>query len=333
MRGRRRGRASAGAAALPLVAALASGACPESGPTAPSPVPATPSDAGPERVEFNGIVQEAFPGRSSMRPVPGVAVTLTGGQVHGRTSVTDSAGRFSFADYPACERGSVECRVRRIQVEKPGYEARAESLSDPYRDYAFSGRREWRPDYREIVMGHKWPRDPQFDRLRAQVPAMQPLYLVLWDAAQWPTGQQHGGEYSAGFIAVLTRTAQWIVHRAITHEYCHAHQDWVVDPNDYGPLHLWERTSAGRAFQAAEVADKAAGNYVSSRYQLYERAATICEIFYYEIKYPTFPRGYESDRAWLRENAPHQYAWAAEWLQGFGGFQEPATLAFRRGGR
>ena len=333
--GRRRAGMSVGAAAFPLAAALAWGGCSEPGPTAPTPIVTATADSEPERVEFTGEVVESYPDLHGWRGLPGVTVTLTGGRVDGWTTMTDGQGRFTFADYPTCARGSVECRVRSIWVEKPGYETRWESLDDPHRNLHLSERWEWHSDHRQVVMGHVWPPDPQFDRLRRQLPAMDPVWLMLWDADQWPTGQQHGGEYVDGILRVLAGPSKpaWVIGRAVTHEYCHAHQDWVVDPNRYGAFGEWPDTPGGRAFEAAEAADRAAGNWISSRYQSYERAATICEIFYYEIKYPTFPREYEDDRVWLRENAPHQYEWASEWLHAFGGFREPATLRFRRGGR
>ena len=328
-----RGRVSAGAAALPLAATLVLCGCEREWPTAPTPVAV--ADPDPERVEFTGLVQEPYPYWETMRPVAGVRVTLQGGQVQGRTTVTDSQGRFAFADYPTCMRGSLECRVRSIWVEKPGYETRWESLDDDYIETTpgfFTTEYRWRADYRELTIGHAWPPDPQFDRLRREVPAIRPLWLVLWDAEQWPGGAEVGGLYGGHIMSVLAPASfpAWVIGRAITHEYCHAHQDWLTYPMDR-TFHHWPDTAEGKAFIAAEAADRAAGNYVSSRESYVERGATICELFYYEVRVP----GWEpvSDRARLRKEAPHQYAWAAEWLQGFGGFREPPTLRFRRGGR
>ena len=340
-----RGRVSAGAAALPLAATLVLCGCEREWPTAPTPVAV--ADPEPERVEFTGLVQEPYPYWETMRPVAGVRVTLQGGQVQGRTTVTDSQGRFAFADYPTCMRGSLECRVRSIWVEKPGYETRWESLDDDYIETTpgfFTTEFRWRADYRELTIGHAWPPDPQFDRLRREVPAVEPLWLVLWKQERWPWGGDRGGGYGGHIMSVLAPASfpAWVIGRALTHEYCHAHQDWVayqLDPTasmlaQYRPrLPDWPHTAEGRAFIAAEAADRAAGNWISSRESYVERGATICEEFYYEIVSPPGEPDFVRDRAWLRAKSPHQYAWAAEWLQGFGGFREPPTLRFRRGGR
>ena len=327
--GRRRSRP---AASLGLAAALVLCGCEREWPTSPTPV----AVADPERVEFTGLVQEPYPYWDSMRPVAGVRVMLQGGQVQGRTTVTDGQGRFAFGDYPTCARGSVECRVRSIWVEKPGYETRWESLDDDYIESTpglISTEWRWHSDYRQMTMGQAWPPDPQFDRLRREVPAIEPLWLVLWRREQWPGGPKDSGFYGANIMGVLasSSTSMWHLGRTVTHEYCHAHQDWVVDPADTSDLSRWPHTPEGRAFIAAEAADRAAGNWISSRESYVERAADVCAYFYYEVVMSP-PWELKQDRAWLRERVPHQYEWAAEWLQGFGGFREPATLRFRRGG-
>ena len=301
------------AASLGLAASLVLCGCEREWPTAPTPVAV--ADPDPERVEFTGLVQEPYPYWETMRPVAGVRVTLQGGQVQGRTAVTDTQGRFAFADYPTCTRGSVECRVRSIWVEKPGYETRWESLDDDYIETTpgfFTTEYRWRADYRELTIGHAWPPDPQFDRLRREVPAVEPLWLVLWKQERWPWGGDRGGGYGGHIMSVLAPASfpAWVIGRALTHEYCHAHQDWVIDPVDYYTAlsSHWPDTPEGKAFAAAEAADLAAGHdSVSRRHSLVERSAEVCEMFYYD-----HPRVIGLDH--LRKNGPRQYEWADTWL-------------------
>ena len=219
----------------------------------------------------------------------GAAVTLTGGQVDGRTTVTDSAGRFAFADYPTCERESVECRVRRIRVEKPGYATQVDSLTDDYLEITpglHTVWPRWDPDYRQIVLGHEWPRDPQFDRMRANLPVIEPLWLVLWEAERWPWGHRAGGYYRPKLMMVLWSPSSpwWTRARSLTHEYCHAHQDWVADPTGPSFLSDWVGTPQGQAYIAAPAADEAAGYPpVTFPAEPWEQAAEVCEVFYYEV--------------------------------------------------
>ena len=194
-----------------MAVTLTLGACGGDGPGAPAaPTPVAP-EPEPAMVEFTGAVVEPYPYWNRMEGVPGVAVTLVGGVVDGRSTVTAAEGAFTFADYPACERGSAECRARRIRVEKPGYETREESLNDVYRYIDVVGAERvlkspvpyrWSRDFRQVVIGHVWPRDAQLDRLRAEVAAVEPLWLVFWYAERWPGGgagrrsirrRHHGG--------------------------------------------------------------------------------------------------------------------------------------------
>ena len=264
---RRRRRVSGGAVGVWLAGLAGLAGCGGGGPSAPTPV-------GPQQpavVEFTGEVVEPYPYWDDLRGVSGVRVTLTGGQVDGRTAVTDAEGGFTFADYPTCVRGSVECGARRIRVEKPGYETREESLDDPYIEVRPSSGARWRwnYDFRRLVIGHAWPADPQLERLRAEVAAMEPLWLVFWDAERWhpgPTGNA-GGFYGQGVLGILAPASRRSsaygrerIRATIAHEYCHAHQDWVIDPDNYGGWSRWEHTPEGEAFVAAIAADEAAGH-------------------------------------------------------------------------
>ena len=277
--------------------------------------PASPSPTGPAVVEFTGEVLEPYRDWN-MRGVAGATVTLRGGQVDGWTAETDAEGRFAFAGYPACEQGSLECRYRRIRVEKAGYEAREESLDEPH--FAVPGRTNylrrgaWRRDLRKIPIGHAWPPDPQLERLRAEVATHDPVWLSLDERDTWGFGA--GGSWLPGLMVVLAGPSlpDWGIKKAIAHEYCHLHQVWVVDPINYGGSQfLWQDTPEGQAFAAAEAADRAAGHRrVSSRESLLERAATVCQMFYYD-----HPRAF-GGLAWLREAGPRQLAWARRGCRG-----------------
>ena len=317
-RGSRRRRVSGGAVGVWLSAALVSAGC-GGGPAQPTPPEPEPE---PELVEFTGEVVEAYPWWDDLRGVSEVTVTLTGGQVDGRTTVTDEEGRFTFGSYLTCVRGTVECRSRRIQVEKPGYETREESLDDLYMESVRpSGvRRRWSYDFRRLVIGHAWPADPQLERLRAEVAAMEPVWLVLWDAERWypEPGGDRSGSYGLGLLQVRAPAGRpaWRVNNTIAHEYCHAHQDWVIDPDDYSATssEAWVGTPEGEAFMAARAADLAAGydESVLNRGTPLEDGAEVCERYYYDLVVPE--KGLSYDRAWLRKAAPHQYEWAAAWL-------------------
>ena len=305
---RRRRRVPGGAAGVWLAGVLTLAGC-GGGPSSPTPT-------GPAVVEFTGEVVEPYEDWKSVRGVPGATVTLRGGQVDGWTAETDAEGHFAFAGYPACEQGSVECRLRRIRVEKAGYEAREESLDEPYFLVPHEGgqlrRLGWRRDFRKIPIGHAWPPDPQLERLRAEVRAMDPVWLVLWDADADADAAgspfNWGGQYRQGLLIINTSQPDWWIKAAIVHEYCHAHQDWMVDPAEYGPITRWEDTPEAAAFAVAEAADRAAGrDAVSRRPSLNERAAEVCGMFYYD-----HPRVIGLD--WLLANGPRQYEWADTWL-------------------
>ena len=302
----RSGRAAAAGMAALLAGVPALAGCGGGGPTSPTPT-------GPAVVEFTGEVLEPDWGWTNMRGVAGATVTLRGGQVDGWTAETDAEGRFAFADYPACEQGSLECRYRRIRVEKAGYEAREESLDEPHfavpNQTNYLRRGGWRRDFRKVAIGHAWPPDPQLERLRAEVATAVPVWLHLDESDTW--GINASGTYLPGLMIILAGPSQpdWGIKKAIAHEYCHLHQDWVVDPTSHnGDPFLWQDTPEGQAFAAAEAADRAAGHErVSRRETLLERAATVCQQFYY-----SHPRVLGLEH--LRTHGPRQYEWAATWL-------------------
>ena len=284
------------------------------GPTPAAPTsPSTVRAEYPEFVTYTGEVVQPYPSRfygldgtGGPRGLAGVRVTIVGGQPHGRTAVTDAAGRFEFADYPFCPLYTAECQSRRFRAEKAGYETREVGASDLF--YTQNGGvngRSSSAEYKRIIMGRAWPPDPQLARMRRELPAMKDIWLV--ELAREGTI----GSYGAGVIAVISlEPAYWPM---LSHEYCHAHQDWAIDPNAYDSLGTkWPQSPEGRAFLAAWEADRATGAQLINDRGPNENGAEICAIYNYTLereRYGTRGRGY------LRERLPHLHAWAEEWLR------------------
>ena len=284
------------------------------GPTPAAPTsPSTVRVEYPEFVTYTGEVVQPYPSRfyrpdgtGGPRGLAGVRVTIVGGQPHGRTAVTDAAGRFEFADYPFCPLYTAECQSRRFRAEKAGYETREVGASDLFytQDGGLNGRSS-SAEYKRIFMGRAWPPDPQLARMRRELPAMKDIWLV--DVAREGTI----GSYEAGVIAVISlEPAYWPM---LAHEYCHAHQDWAVDSNAYSSITSnWPQSAEGRAFLAAWEADRATGARLINDWGPLENGAEICGIYNYTLeseRYGTRGRGY------LRDRLPHLHAWAEEWLR------------------
>ena len=287
------------------------------GPTPAAPTsPSTVRVEYPEFVTYTGEVVQPYPSRfyrpdgtGGPRGLAGVRVTIVGGQPHGRTAVTDAAGRFEFADYPFCPLYTAECQSRRFRAEKAGYETREVGASDLF--YELSGGLNARgssAEYKRIFMGRAWPPDPQLARMRRELPAMKDIWLV--DVAREGTV----GSYSGGVIAVWSLD----VRSMLAHEYCHAHQDWAVDSNAYSSITSnWPQSAEGRAFLAAWEADRATGDQLIRDHDRRDRGpmedgAEICAIYNYTSeggRYGTVGPGY------LRDRLPHLHAWAEEWLR------------------
>ncbi len=289
---------------LCILAAGAAGlsACGES-PTAPTPAPEPPLQT---LVEFTVEVMEHCPLRSRMCPIADAVVTISGGgETDGWTGVTDSSGLVTFPDYPLCSQQSEACRSRRFRAEKAGYEPQEMRADEEYweADGGNLNRRSWHPTFTRVILGLEWPSDPQLDRLRREVPAIEPHWLV-------ESREVSSGRYEGGMITVHSLTFL----STIAHEYCHAHQDWVVDP-DFYRVTGWEVTPEGQAYIAAREADRAAGYeadwYPSALDNQVENAASVCSLYYF----PRNPQGGPDHQGTnLQVEAPHQYAWAAEWL-------------------
>ena len=226
--------------------------------------------------------------------------------------MTDAEGRFAFEDYPYCELASAECRSRLFRVQKAGYETREVGASDPYR-YSSASSRHYSAYEKRIPMSHEWPADPQIQRMLRDLPAVRPLWLL--ERPEFEVA----GAYSGGRIVV--RSLQDL--STIGHEYCHAHQDWTLDPDRYnGDGQKWLQTLEGRAFVAAWEADRPTDDpflqYVEMRSRRFltkspsEEAAEICSHYFYEYRHPMFGT---VGRAYLRDHLPHLHAWGAEWLR------------------
>ena len=157
------------------------------GPTPAAPTsPSTVRVEYPEFVTYTGEVVQPYPSRfyrpdgtGGPRGLAGVRVTIVGGQPHGRTAVTDAAGRFEFADYPFCPLYTAECQSRRFRAEKAGYETREVGASDLFytQDGGLNGRSS-SAEYKRIFMGRAWPPDPRLARMRRELPAMKDIWLV-----------------------------------------------------------------------------------------------------------------------------------------------------------
>ncbi len=290
---------------LCILAACAAGlsGCGES-PTAPTPTPEPPLQT---LVEFTVEVVTPCPYRSRRCPIADAVVTIAGGgETDGWTGVTDSSGLVTFTDYPLCAQRSEACRSRRFRAEKARYEPREVGADEPYWGAdSDPDTRSWHPTFTRIILGLEWPSDPQLDRLRREVPAIEPHWLV-------ESREEPSGRYSKGVIIVHSLTFL----STIAHEYCHAHQDWVIDPDYYRLTNReYGSTPEGQAYIAAREADRAAGYeadwYPSALDNQVENAASVCSLYYF----PRNPQGGPDHKGTdLRVEAPHQYAWAAEWL-------------------
>ncbi len=290
--------------------ALALGGC------GPSPAAPTPPELGvlPEFITYEGeVVEPVGPeGRSVLHfdtgivGIPGVTVTIAGGQPDGWTTVTDAEGRFAFENYPYCGLHTPECLGRRFRVAKAGYQTQEVGASDPYHwgsmhpnDMRQSAR------WKRILVSREWPADPQIQRMLREVTAMSPLWLVERPALG------NGGFYVSGIIQV----ANFEHLLVLAHEYCNAHQDWAIDPDQFIlDTEAFKRSPEGRAFLAAWAADLPTNDplLLNSKDDPMvgpgERAVGICTHYNYKFEHTPYGRTY------IRERLPHLYAWAVEWL-------------------
>ena len=288
---------------------LAAGACGGGVPNAPSPVE-------PTFITYEGSVFEPLGdccvfGEGGVTGIPEVRVTIIGGQVDGWRTVTDAEGRFAFEDYPECAVDSAECRSRVFRVEKARYVTVEERASDPHLY--------WGPDHgnpqhstseKHIPMSREWPTDAQIQRMLRDLPAMDPLWLVV----------RPDGDYRGLYIGGVVVTRSLGLLGTIAHEYCHAHQDWVVDPNGYGGIsERWPNTPEGSAFVEAWDAERATNNpaltTVSTGYDrdnYVEFAAVTCSSYFVEGDVSSGRRPGPEE---LQDRLPHLYAWAEEWLR------------------
>ena len=290
---------------------LALGGCGE-----PSAAPSPPGPAErPEFITYEGLVFEPrgsgrharYWGPEGVTGIPGFTVTIIGGQPDGWTAETDAEGRFYFEDYPFCLLHTAECRSRRFRVEKAGYQTREVGASDGYLWVSSSRQdREWSAYEKRIDVSREWPADPQVQRMLRELPAISPLWLL-----ERPD-HYAAGSYGGGLAVVRSLEDTG----AVAHEYCHAHQDWVVDPDQYNGLGEYARTEAGHAFDIAWEADSETGdgnrfiNGYSPRGPV-ERAAEVCA-WYFVDAWRVYPW---ASPTYLRDRLPHLYAWAEEWLR------------------
>ena len=113
------------------------------------------------------------------------------------------------------------------------------------------------------------------------------------------------GSYSAGVIAVES----FALIGTIAHEYCHAHQDWAIDPNRYDLGNsIWSQSPEGRAFLAAYARHRQ-----PAVLPLFEIGASVCSISF-KTSEPTLGSS-RWNRQYMRDRLPHLHAWAEEWLR------------------
>ncbi len=322
---------------LAVAGLLAAAACGQS-PTAPTATP-----AAVELITYTGLVFEplvfhdlehraatgntASWGGEFITPIPGARVTIVGGQPHGRTAVTDAEGRFAFEDYPQCRLESAECLSRRFRVEKAGYETRDLGASDPFWPDGRANPPEYSPIRKRIPMGHAWPNDPKIQRMRRDLPAVRPLFLF-----EDPYLRDLAGTYGGNLITVRDLDGSPETLHTVAHEYCHAHQRWVQDPDGVGSYDGgdWEYSPEGRAFVAAWEADRRTNHpfldYVETRSRRYgkknryEEFAEICAHWFYEDPpgwsyYRELLGHVPVGREYFRVHLPHLHAFSEEWLR------------------
>ena len=249
-------------------------------------------------------------------------MTIVGGKPDGWTTVTDAEGRYAFEDYPYCELDSAECLSRRFRVEKAGYETRELGASDPSH-FSRSGVPTYSAVEKRIPMGHAWPTDPQIQRMRRDLPAPSPLFLY---ENPYFEGSFAGG-YGGRIIRIRNLDGSPASLHTIGHEYCHAHQHWVLNPRGgTADSADWPQSPEGLAFLAAWEADVPTNHpfleYVELRGDRrgkspVEESAIICSHYFYDFRpYWLYyaPLGVVG-REYLRDHLPHLHAWAEEWLR------------------
>ena len=293
----------------------ASGCAPP--PTAPTPVePVKPSEPEPDLPEFityeGQVVEPMDPSgqyylsdERGVTGIPGFKVTIIGGEPDGWTTTTDAEGRFQFEDYPYCELHTPECRSRRFRVERADYQTREVGASDPFMWGSVGGGDDrFEATWKRIVVSREWPPDPQIQRMLRELPAVSPLWLM-------ERPNRGGGGYVSGMIWVCC--LDWAP--LVAHEYCHAHQDWSMPPNEIFDDTAWRASPEGQAFRAAWEADRPTKDpliWPDVNDGGTEDAAEICSTYFIEREDPewgTLGPGY------LRERLPNLYAWAVEWLR------------------
>ena len=296
-----------------LLMAVSGCAPPPTAPTPPEPVkPSEPKPNLPEFITYEGqVVEPMDPAGENyladakyVTGIPDFKVKIIGGEPDGWTTTTDAEGRFRFEDYPYCELHTDECRSRRFRVEKAGYQTREVGASDPFIwGSVGDGAKRFEARWKRIVVSLEWPADPQIQRMLRELPAVSPLWLM-----ERPS-RGGGGGYVSGMIWVCC--LDWAP--LLAHEYCHAHQDWVADP-DYFDLAGWDETPQAQAFLAAWEADLPTRDplITPGAGHASEDAADICAVYFIEREQGTFGL---LGPGYLRERLPHLYAWAEEWLR------------------
>lgn len=246
----------------------------------PTPTPTPPPTATPRppiRFTLSGkvFIPLSYDGLS------GVTVAAV---ARGLVTITDPNGEWSFSGLSA---GNVT-----VNFSAPGREPETRSVmvnSNTVMD--------------RVALGNVWPEQI----ISAMASLRVPSGLLFKDASGEP-----GLSYYRWGVAVLRDPAPSSGSiGALAHEYCHAHQDWVVNGDSFGRrafFDKWFNTAEGLAFKEAALADDAIGARWGPYPNLVEDAAQTCAT-------GLDPGGFLQDD-FLERVVPNRARWFQECLLG-----------------
>lgn len=239
--------------------------------------------------------------RSDTQPVPGVVVTIMSGLKIGESTLTDNSGRYLFKD--------VEEDELHLQVEKQHYETK-EVIVHRFRPTALPGGITF--NYPEdpqqnpgnILIGHAWPDEVRFIFEETFLP-----HDLLYINAE-------GAHYDSKSRAVVidATAVNQFVFNVFAHEIAHAHQFAVYDFVSKGKTISWTDIPEGKAFIEArkrdweEVGEAKIDSIPYFRNSATECAAEVCASYWATIA------GQRQQFGNIKDEAPHRFLWAKEWL-------------------
>ena len=246
--------------------------------------------------------------RSYAKPISGAMVTIMSGPRSGDGVITDTDGRYTFANITGDE--------LHLRVEKECFEPKEaivhRSLPTTLPNRIPLGYQE---DPQEnpgvILIGQAWPEG--IHEVLQQTVVVNDL-LFMRTAIQ----KEHIlGFYNPGSgIAAVNYDVPFIFHTTV-HEIGHAHQHAMVSLDGSGAFNEWENTPEGRAFAEARRRDwDEFGKFFYDNEphfsSLNENGAETFATWWSDKLRQHQGRVFED--LTLEENAPHRYRWAEEWL-------------------